>query len=233
MDTDMGSKVGFAKINQNSLKGILNLTMTSTDAEHDVKNNIRNPREGMPNLDLGYPNQRDIKSIQGHHEPITKANHDIDAFGTPNKIKPLVYLAPSFCDQGIKMPELFKNGAIPEITITDVEPQEMVASRTITIVESTHSSDHMDRLRLPLDIDSEGKPRQYEPLVYDVDCLCDRIARKNISSKEPNTKTKSLNSLKKALKLVEKYPNFRLKGTPSNQGTWIAYLWNKNADKKT
>ena len=115
---------------------------------------------------------------------------------------------------------MFKTGQIPEILITDVQPDTPVVSRNIPTDKCESISKDKNLLKVPLDILSEGKPKEMTPLVYEVNCVCDRIAGSQTEVTVPNTSTRPSNSLKKALELAEKDPDFWPKGTPSNQNTW-------------
>ncbi len=220
MDNDKGSKVGFSKIDQNSPKEFLNQVNTSTDVTHDVKNDAGNPSGDIPGIPLGYPNQRDIKSNLDNRELAGNQELSPGLRETPNKIKPLVYLAPSFCDKGIKMPNLFKTGQIPEILITKAEPAAKATSRDIPEITNELIPEGMDSLRVPLDSHNQRKSGNISPLIYKVDCLCDRIEGGNSDTSIPNASIRSSDSLTKALNLAEKDPSFWPKGTPSNQNTW-------------
>ncbi len=236
MDNEKGSKVGFSKIDQNLPKEILNQVDTSTDMTHDVKKDAGKPLGDIPEIPLGYPNRRDVKSNLVNRQVAGNQDFSTGIRDSPNKIKPLVYLAPSFCDKGIKMPNLFKTGQIPEILITSAEPAVKVTSRSIPETTYEFIPVGMDSLQVPLDTHNRRKSGNISPLKYKVDCLCDRIEGGIPNTSIPNASTRSSDSLTKALDLAEKDPSFWPKGTPSNQNTWenlpVKQIVSKNDQKE-
>ncbi len=125
-------------------------------------------------------------------------------------IAPLVYEAPSMCDKGITIPDLYRIGKVPEIRVSGTDGQLEDERDTLT---STPKDEKL--LSAPSVVLC---PNETLPLKYKVVCVCDSDSDGTDCSSASDMLSKQNFAIPSDKELLD--PNCWPRGTPSNEGAW-------------